>query len=325
MILTVTPNPSLDKTVELSAPLAVGHVQRAAQAHAEPGGKGVNVSRALTAAGVENLAVLPGDPADPVLTGLAEISVSCRSMPIGQSLRTNIAITDPLGTTTKVNEPGPQFSAEAEAEFIELIIGSAAEAAWTVLAGSLPPGLSTRFYRETITRLRSAGEHLVAVDASGPALAEAVAAAPDLIKPNAEELLELAHALLEPEQIPELSAAELEASKDAVVQLVRALKPHGVQAALVTLGGHGAVYVSADQHQPVLSAWGPSLTVRSTVGAGDAALAGFLAAHVKGEDPRSCLRRAMAQGRAAASLPGSTMPVPEQLVLDDVVVAELTP
>lgn len=370
MIITVTPNPSLDKTVELPDPLAVGQVQRAAAQHAEPGGKGVNISRALTAAGDQTLALLPGDPTDPVLTTLCEIGVAHRGLPVGEALRTNIAITDPAGTTTKINERGPQLDAAAVAGFQEMILRAAQGASWAALAGSLPPGAPTDFYARLITALRentpddagsastdSTGAEspgtddaaadraaaddsaLVAVDASGEALAAAAAAGPDLIKPNAEELLELHTALCGAEQAEKpgppveaptaaatITPEELEIDKTQVLRLVRDCQAHGVRAALVTLGAHGALLVPAPgSGEPVLTASGPPLEVRSTVGAGDASLAGYLSAAQRGASPADRLRQAMAQGRAAASLPGSTMPGPDDLRLSDVTVAEFTP
>ena len=105
---------------------------------------------------------------------------------------------------------------------------------------------------------------------------------------------------------------------------MHSLQPFGVRAALVTLGARGAVFVPAAEHAgaPISYAHGPKLAARSTVGAGDAALAGFLIAHRRGEPHVSCLRQAVAHGRAAAALPGSTMPTPNDLSLDDVVVEE---
>ncbi|GAA1809363.1 1-phosphofructokinase family hexose kinase [Nesterenkonia flava] len=325
MIVTVTPNPSLDKTVELSGPLAVGQVQRATGQHAEPGGKGVNIARALAAAGDATLALLPGDPSDPVISALHELAVPHRSITLGQPLRTNIAVTDPQGITTKINELGPRLSPQHAADFTALILREAAGASWIAMAGSLPPGLPADFYQRTIGQVRRASAPaLVAVDASGDALVRAAAGSPDLIKPNAEELKEVAGRLLGAHQVPRLTAAELEGSKQEVARLVRALQAHGIRAALVTLGRHGAVFVPANPSEPVLAASGPPLVVRSTVGAGDASLAGFLSAHERGATASECLRHAMAQGRAAASLPGSTMPGPEDLRLSDVVVEELT-
>lgn len=329
MIITVTPNPSLDKTVELPGPLTPGEVQRAVGQSSEPGGKGVNISRALSAAEVKNLAVLPGDSSDPVLMGLSEIEVPFRSLPLDSPLRTNITITDLEGTTTKINEPGPHLEPDLTAALEDLILQTAEGASWVALAGSLPPGVPQDFYARVIQDLRArygSAAPLVAVDASGPAMASAVAASPDLIKPNAEELLELhAHLAERTDADPSgrdpahVTPAELEEDSMLVVQLLRELQPHGVRSALVTLGARGALLIPpAESPDPVLYASGPPLVARSTVGAGDASLAGYLTAHQKGSPPEGCLLQAVAQGRTAASLPGSTMPRPEDLHPSDV-------
>lgn len=332
MILTLTPNPSLDKTVELDSALIPGTVQRAVGTSAEPGGKGVNISRALAAAGQSALAVLPGDDADPVLAALTELAVPHRGLRVGQTLRTNITVTDPAGTTTKINEPGPPFDPALTEALITLTVDSSPGASWAALAGSLPPGAPTDFYAQVITRLR---DHLgtaaprIAVDSSGPALAAAVAVKPDLIKPNADELLELVETLTG--RAPTIhhapvTADELERHPAEVLSLVRAVQHFGVQAALVTLGAHGALLVPpAEDDSPVLQAGGPALVARSTVGAGDASLAGYLLATALDRPAVDAMRQAAAHGRAAAALPGSVMPTPEDLELDVIVVNPFTP
>lgn len=327
MILSVTPNPSLDSTIELPAPLVPGQVHRAVTSHSGPGGKGVNVSRALAAASAETLALLPGDTGDPLLTALQSIHLPHATVPVGHPLRTNITITDPSGTTTKINEPGPAVDATATAALTSLVVEHAAKASWVALAGSLPPGAPDAFYAELTHQLRGAAfvrSPLIAVDASGVALAEAITAEPDLIKPNAEELLELHQHVHGAEATSAVSAEALEADVELVADLIHSLQPYGVRAALVTLGARGALFVPqpGDVGAAVLFAYGPPLIARSTVGAGDAALAGFLIAHQRDESPADCLRQAVAQGRAAATLPGSAMPGPTDLRLADVVVDE---
>ncbi len=328
MIVTFTPNPSLDKTLVLDAPLRPGAVQRAVGHSAEPGGKGVNISRALTAAGIPSLAVLPGDPGDAVLLALQEIQVPARALPLGAPLRTNTAITDQAGVTTKINEPGPEFDAALTDALLQLLLEASAGAAWVALAGSLPPGVPVDFYAQAITALRETfGEQapLIALDTSGAPLAAALPAAPDLIKPNAEELLELHAAMrgVSSSGVDEQAQAEaLEADPMRAAQLAVELQNYGARSALITLGAHGAVLLphpsaehSEEPAEPAaaLRAWGPPITLRSTVGAGDASLAGFLASAQSGGSPTESLKHAMAMGRAAAELPGSIMPTPDQL------------
>ncbi|MDQ0925184.1 1-phosphofructokinase [Pseudarthrobacter sp. W1I19] len=336
MIVTFTANPSLDRTVALPGPLERGEVQRAVSVSQESGGKGVNVSRALVASGLESLAVLPGADSDPVLAGLRESGVPFVSLPIGEPLRTNVALTEPGGVTTKINEPGPVLDENQQEALIKLLVESARGASWVVLAGSLPPGFPADFYATVARRLRSAADGTapqIAVDSSGAPLAAAVSSdspssdglagagtgsgKPDLLKPNAEELAELAAAagFASP-----ATADELEADPAAAAAAAAAVVRSGVGAVLATLGSKGAVLVTAD------GAWlatHPPVAAVSTVGAGDSALAGYLLAQGQGAAPADCLRQAVAHGAAAASLPGSTVPAVHQTTPDAVTITAL--
>ncbi|WP_298251905.1 1-phosphofructokinase family hexose kinase [uncultured Arthrobacter sp.] len=305
MILTLTTNPSVDRTVELDAPLERGAVQRAVRVSREAGGKGVNVSRALAMSGVRTLAVLPGDDDDPVLAGLRTVAVPFRNLPIGADLRTNTAITEADGTTTKINEPGPVLTGAQLDELLAVVVAESGGAHWLVLAGSLPPGVPPTFYTRVIAAVREAhgpSAPLVAIDSSGEPLSEGATGfpAPDLLKPNAEELAELTGIG---------TAHDLEEDHELAASACAVLVSSGVGAVLATLGSRGALLVTSAGawhgiHSPV--------TARSTVGAGDSALAGYLLAHSAGELPENCLRQAVAHGSAAAALPGSTVPSLEQ-------------
>ena len=109
MIITLTANPSLDRTIELGTPLAHGAVQRAVGAVQDPGGKGVNISRALQVSGVSTLAIVPGEASDPVMTALQAVDVEFANLPTGEPIRSNITVVDPDGTTTKLNAPWHWF------------------------------------------------------------------------------------------------------------------------------------------------------------------------------------------------------------------------
>lgn len=323
MIVTFTANPSLDRTVALPGPLERGEVQRAVSVSQEPGGKGVNVSRALVASGLDTVAVLPGADSDPVLAGLREQAVPFASLPIAEPLRTNVALTEPGGVTTKINEPGPALDESQQEALIALLLERSRGARWVVLAGSLPPGFPSDFYATVTQRLRSTDDGaapLVAVDSSGQPLAAAVssgaAGMPDLLKPNAEELAELAVAA----GFAPATADQLEADPEAAAQAAAAVVRSGVGAVLATLGSKGAVLVTAD------GAWlatHPPVAAVSTVGAGDSALTGYLLAHGQGAAPADCLRQAVAHGAAAASLPGSTVPAVHQTTPEAVTITAL--
>jgi 1-phosphofructokinase len=316
MIVTLTANPSLDRTIALDAALAPGEVQAAVGQREDAGGKGINVSRVVSAAGVATTAVLPlaeGDPFDAVLRGVAVPAVR---VPIAGRARANIAIVDPAGVTTKLNLPGATLAPAEASALVDAVTAAAQDARWLVLAGSVPPGAGDDFYVRVIRAVReSAGSRAprIAVDTSGAALAAVVAeGAPDLIKPNDEELAELTGAALD-------DAGDL---FERVTALARQLVPARVGATLVTLGGAGAVLVDRD------GAWraaAPRITVRSTVGAGDSSLAGYLLADLEGAEPAERLRRAIRYGAAAASLPGTQAPTPTDLPGDDIAVTAIAP
>jgi len=294
MIVTLTPNPSVDRTVSITD-LQRGEVHRATASRIDPGGKGVNISRALTAHKARTLAVLPaGGPQGHLLADLlAEAGIAVAIVPISGSIRANVALVEPDGTTTKINEPGPLLSgSESEALIAGAVDTLAEQPSWLVASGSLPPGVDDDLYAGLVRRCREAGVS-VAIDASGPALRLAVAAGPDLIKPNLEELEELVGRSLDTLCDVLLAAADL--------------VTHGVAAVVVSLGGHGALLVSPTV---VAHAVAPVSSPQSTVGAGDALLAGYLYATGSGSTAKEALCTGVAWGAAAVSLPGSRMPTP---------------
>jgi 1-phosphofructokinase len=320
VIVTVTPNPSIDRTVTLGTPLTRGAVHRVTSATTEPGGKGVNVARALTLAGLDAVAILPAADADPIVTALQSSGVTYRCVPVTGAVRTNLAITESDGTTTKLNEPGATLDDSARNALTRAVTEAATHASWVVLSGSLPPGVPDDWYAEIVAILAPAACR-VAVDTSERPLAALAAsfgrAAPDVIKPNAEELAGLVGA-----SPVELESAAAAGDPEPVVLAARQLIDRGARAVLVTLGAAGAVLVDATGSW---MATPPPITPRSTVGAGDSALAGYLRAEVGGAEPPQRLQMAVAYGSAAAALPGSALPSPIQIDLEAVRVYAITP
>ena len=320
MIVTVTPNPSIDRTVALGTPLTRGAVHRVASATSEPGGKGVNVARALTLAGLEAVAILPAAETDPMVAALRSAGVTFRCVPVTGAVRTNLAITEADGTTTKLNEPGATVDAAALDHLTRTVVAHAASASWVVLSGSLPPGIPDDWYADVVARL-AAARCKIAVDTSERPLAALAAgfgtAAPDVIKPNAEELAGLVGA-----SPTELEEAAAQGDPAPVVSAANALIERGAKTVLVTLGAAGAVLVDPTGSWMAAP---PPIAPRSTVGAGDSALAGYVRAAVGGAEPPRRLQMAVASGRAAAALPGSALPAPSQVDLNTVRVYAITP
>ncbi|MFD5246731.1 1-phosphofructokinase [Amycolatopsis sp. NPDC058340] len=305
MIVTVTPNPSLDRTARLTE-LRRGEVLRATRVRLDPGGKGVNVARALTAAGTPAVALLPagGAVGERLADLLAPEGVPVVAVPIAGTTRSNITLVEADGTTTKINEPGPEISPAELAALENRAVELAARGEWLVCCGSLPAGVPDDFYARLTALAHEAGAK-VAVDTSGAPLAAACAAGPDLVKPNLDELTELAG-----HPLPTLGD---------VITFSRQLISGGVGGVLVSLGARGAVLVGKTESHHAL---GPLVAVRSTVGAGDATLAGFL--HAGGNGPQA-LRTAVAYGTAAVTQEGSRMPAPHEVHPDQVRLLEADP
>lgn len=320
MIVTVTPNPSIDRTVTLPGTLTRGAVHRISSVTDEPGGKGVNVARALGAAGLPAVAVLPAADEDPILAALRAGGVQFSNVPVTAAVRTNLAVTEDDGTTTKLNAPGAALDAAALDALTATVVEAAQHASWVVLSGSLPPGMPVGWYADVVARLSDL-RCRVAVDTSDApltALAQAFGtAAPDLIKPNADELAGLTGT-----SGPQLEDAAARGDHGPVVAAARQLVDRGARTILVTLGAAGAVLVDPS------GSWiagAPPITPRSTVGAGDSSLAGYVRAELAGADPAGRLQMAVAYGSAAAALPGSALPTPAQIHLDTVAVRAIAP
>jgi 1-phosphofructokinase len=314
MIVTLTPNPSVDRTVALTSSLERGSVLRAESVISQSGGKGVNISRAAVAAGLRTIAVLPAEKDDPYVLELLRDGVDCRPERPPGPVRVNITITEPDGTTTKINSPGAVADADSLARLEAALQQRAQQAAWVVLAGSLPPGAPADWYASLVRSLRRTAAK-VSVDTSGEPLFALAAAldtsAPDVLKPNGEELASLTGG----------DATAIEADPASAAKAATVLVEQGVGAVLATLGATGAVLVTSE------GAWHatpPPTTVVSTVGAGDSSLFGYLLGDLRGVDPSERLRLAVAYGSAAAGLPGTTIPTPDQIRPELVDVRELT-
>ncbi len=302
MIVTLTPNPSIDRTVSIER-IEVGEVNRATSSRIDPGGKGINVARALTANGGDSIALLPsGGPEGHLLEELLATSgTAYQAVPIAGGTRMNIAVIEPDGTTTKLNEPGPSLTPEEHAALLAAVSERiSAGADWVVGCGSLTPGMPEDVYADLVRQGHAAGAK-VAIDTSGAPLTAAVPAGPDLIKPNLEEL-------------EELVGGSLRTLADVRVAAQR-LVDGGIGTVLVSLGRHGALLVGPDG-----IAFATSQIERrvSTVGAGDSMLAGYLHAVTLGASAREALSVGSAWGAAAVSLPGSRMPTPADVARIDV-------
>ena len=284
MIITVTPNAALDRTLVASG-FAIGESRTVERALILGGGKGINVARALHGLGQPVLALgfVGGRTGELIRAALDAEGLPHELTPIGAESRTCTAIIDPTsGSATEVNEPGAAVTGSEQAAFLDRFDRALDDAQLVALSGSLPPGLPDDFYATLIDHARAAGVPCL-LDTSGRALAAGIAAAPLLAKPNQHEATALLGGAFNPED-------------GAFV--ARALPSPGPAVLCLTLGADGAVlHASAGSWR----ARPPRLQVLDTVGAGDCFVAGLAAALV----------RAMASLQLVdASAPGAALPAP---------------
>lgn len=295
-VITVTLNPAIDWTVNVAG-FTAGTVNRTQAEQQDAGGKGINVAALLGAAGVATgVTGFLGTDNDRLFNRLFErMNLHDRCVRVPGHTRTNMKVVDSLsGAVTDINAPGFSITAEQlQALEHELKYGPLAD--WYLLAGSLPQGVPTDIYQRWVELLHARGAK-VAVDASGEALIAAVQAKPDLIKPNEHELAQLTGAATD--------------SADACLAQAKALVAQGVGQVVVSRGSAGALFVRAEQ--TVVAQPGP-VKLKTTVGAGDAMVAGLLVGLVHGQTLEEQARLATAYAMSAVETVGPYRPSDEEL------------
>ncbi len=291
MLLTVTPNPAIDRTIHVPQ-LTVGAVHRATKVIQGAGGKGLNVSRAARTLGYRVLTtgLLAGGTGQ-IVADLAQtegLAADWYWLKAGET-RVCSLLNEDSGKDTVINEPGPTVSAEGWGSFAQHIRGLATQAGAVALTGSLPPGIAPEVMG-ALARSLVAPERAIYLDTSGPALAEALARPGGLcIKVNRAEL-----------------AAGLNLAGQSPKQLIEAaqtLLANGAALVVVTLGPEGALAITPE------GCWQATpcpVEVVSTVGSGDSLLAGLAVARLEGRPLEAALSLGVACGAANAltKLPG---------------------
>jgi 1-phosphofructokinase len=290
-IVTVTLNPAIDETVTLDH-LSPGQVHRASAVTFHAGGKGVNVASCLADWGLPVTATgFLGAANDRVFAKLFTAKrIEDAFIRVPGDTRTNIKLSHD-GDTTDINLPGLAADAAAAAKLKDTILQLAGSDALFLLAGSLPTGTEPAIYAELISSLHARGARVL-LDTSGAPLKAALAAGtlPFCIKPNRAELEDFAGRPLP--------------SQDDLIAVARDLRARGVQLVAISLGAEGALFIGAE----ILHAQLPAIRAASTVGAGDAMVAGIIAAIAASADieATACLATAFAVaklGEAGPNLP----------------------
>lgn len=300
-VVAVALNPALDHTIEVDD-LRVGAVNRALRMQVDVGGKGFNVASCLADFGIPSAVTgqIGSDNAALFEALFRAKAIDNQCLYLDGLTRINTKLVDRAsGETTDINMPGPALSADAIHALRERLLTRLetllTNNSWVVLAGSLPPQWPTDTYQELTHHAHRLGAKVL-LDASGPALAAGVTAAPDIIKPNRVELAELVGQPLH--------------DTPAIVAAARALlaRPHGPHTVVVSMGGDGALFVN---RQEALLAQPLPTALISTVGAGDAMVAGIVAAQIAGLALPDCARLASAFSAAKLERLGPHLPAPD--------------
>jgi 1-phosphofructokinase/tagatose 6-phosphate kinase len=283
VILTVTLNAAIDRTVAVPN-FRLGRRHRAVESRTVAGGKGINVARALSLLGRPVIATgfVGGPTGSRVLEQLHEESVLTDFTRIAAETRINLAVIDPTsGEQTEINERGPAVSAEEVKRLFERIGYLAGGAQICVLAGSVPPGAGDDLYARLIDDLSRRGV-LVVLDAEGEAMLAGVRAGASMVTPNEAEAEELVgQEFADPGDLAQglLELVRLGAGEAAIT------RPEGCVAAVGEGNSRRLLEVHTEPLEPV-----------STVGSGDAFLAGYVAARYEGRSPEDCLAYGVACG-----------------------------
>lgn len=283
MILTVHLNPAVDRNGYLES-LRPGQVNRLQESAGSAGGKAVNVAKVLRQFHIPVAAAgfLGGSTGQLIEESLEKAGVACHFTRIAGTTRTNVNIRTADGAVTELLEPGPVISEKELLDFRNRFLGCLEFCNLAVLSGSLPGGVPATIYRELTEACHMAGLRVI-LDASGEALREGLKAAPDVIKPNREELEQLTG-----QSLPGRAEAE---------EAAAGLLGTGVGQIVVSLGEEGLLYLDSRRR-----IYQPARQVRAvnTVGCGDTAVASLCMSLLAEEEPELALRKAAALAAANA-------------------------
>jgi 1-phosphofructokinase/tagatose 6-phosphate kinase len=283
VILTVTLNAAIDRTVAVPN-FRLGRRHRAVESRTVAGGKGINVARALTLLGRPVIAggFVGGPTGARVLEQLRDESVLTDFIGIAAETRINLAVIDPTsGEQTEINERGPAVSPEEVKRLFDRIAYLASGAKLCVLAGSVPPGAGDDLYARLVADLGRRGVPVV-LDAEGEAMLEGIRAGASMVTPNEREAEEL---------VGQEFADKADLSQ-GLLELVRL----GASEAAITRPDGCVAAVGENASRRLLEVHTEPLDPVSTVGSGDAFLAGYVAARYDERSPEDCLAYGVACG-----------------------------
>ncbi|MGN1180012.1 MAG: 1-phosphofructokinase [Suilimivivens sp.] len=309
MIITVTMNPAIDKTVEIEK-LSRGGLNRIKKVEYDAGGKGINVSKTIRELGGESIAMgfLSGNAGKTIESMLDESKIKHDFVYVDGETRTNTKIVEDGGVVTELNEPGPKISHRQLELLKEKLSGYAKAGNLFVLSGSVPVGIDKRIYAQITHFLHEKGA-AVLLDADGELFRNALPEKPEIIKPNQAELEEYA-------------GYHSGTSKENLIRLAEDLLAKGIGTVVVSMGESGAVFVRKGY-----AAMSPALPVKahSTVGAGDAMVAAIACAWSQKLSDEEMIRLCMAASAGAVTTIGTKPPARRMVdeLIERVVIEEI--
>ncbi len=309
MIVTVSMNPAIDKTVEIDA-LVPGGLNRIRKVEYDAGGKGINVSKTICELGGESIATgfLGGNAGKTIANVLEDRGIKSDFIWVDGETRTNTKVFEESGAVTELNEPGPVISDAQIEELLKKLEGYASKETLFILAGSIPGGVDKHIYAKITERVHEKGA-TVLLDADGELFRNSLEAHPDIIKPNRVELEEYA-------------GFDYRASEEELIGLADKLMEKGIGTVAISMGKSGAMFV-----RDGYKAKCPALSVKahSTVGAGDAMVAALAYAWDKKLDNDETIRLGMATSAGAVTTIGTKPPARELVdtLMKQVVIEEI--
>ena len=297
MIVTVTMNPAIDKTIEIDR-LNRGNLNRIEKIEYDAGGKGINVSKTIHELGGESIATgfLGGNAGRVIEEVLDSRGIKHDFVWVEGETRTNTKVCEQDGTVTELNEKGPEITPEQLTKLLEKLDDLADDSVLFILAGSIPGNMEKDIYARIIERVHKKGAKVL-LDADGELFRKGLEQKPDMIKPNQWE-------------IEELQGFSHGVSDKELINVAEKMQKDGIDTVVISLGKNGALFVLGNY---VAKGMPLKVDVHSTVGAGDAMVAAMAYSFEKKMEPRETARLCMAVSAGAVMTVG-TKPPEKQLV-----------
>lgn len=292
MIVTVTMNPAIDKTVDVEI-LERGGLNRIKHVEIDAGGKGINVSKTIHEIGGDSIVTgfIAGNTGRIIQNVMNEWNIRSDFIEVSGETRTNTKVFEKQGDLTELNEPGPSVQEKDMQALFKKLEGYAREDTLFVLAGSVPYNVENDIYKRMIEMVHKKGAKVL-LDADGELFTNAITAGPDIIKPNRVELEQYA-------------GMDYIASEQELLRIARSLTEDGIETVVVSMGKSGALFLQGDYQ---VRCPGIKVKAHSTVGAGDAMVAALAHAWDQKMTIEETIKLCMAVSAGAVTTIGTKPP-----------------